>query len=338
MQIESNYSLLHHNSFGFDIRSRYFCRATSTESVRAAIAWSDRRGETLLVLGEGSNTVFTGDINGLTLHIKLDQLEFNNIGNQQIMVTAGAGINWHELVQTTLQHGYYGLENLALIPGSVGAAPIQNIGAYGRDIADFLHSVEVLDRRSGATTILTAQQCRFGYRDSLFKHAAGGDFIVLAVRLILTTQQHPHTSYQSLANSLSEAGIEHPDARTVFNHVCSIRREKLPDPARLGNAGSFFKNPVVSAAQFAQLQQKWPQIPCYIQPDGRYKLAAGWLIEQAGWKGYRREQIGVHRQQALVLVNHGGGTGQQIAILAADIQRDIQRQFDVKLETEPGII
>lgn len=337
MQVSHNYSLKTHNTFGFDVLAEHFTRSANVAELQRALAWAKSRQLPVFILGAGSNSVFTADVAGLVIQMDFRQLEFLAPNRTGAAVIAGAGVDWHWLVQQCLQKQRYGLENLALIPGSAGAAPIQNIGAYGRELSDFLTAVEILDRTTGDVRLLNHEQCLLGYRDSLFKSDQGRDLIVLAIHLNLAVQDKPLCHYASLAQSLDSAGIDNPDSQTVFEHVCAIRRQKLPDPAEIGNAGSFFKNPVVSADQLKSLLSNHPEAPHYPQHDGCHKIAAGWLIEKAGWKGYRRDRVGVHADQALVLVNHGGGSGQQIATLAADIQRDIEQKFHITLEAEPGI-
>jgi UDP-N-acetylmuramate dehydrogenase len=337
MQPSHDHSLKALNTFGFDVKAEHFVRVSSLAELQAALAWAKLEAQPVFVLGGGSNTVFTRDVSGLVVQMNLQALEFASSDRSHATVVAGAGIDWHQLVEQCLSRQRYGLENLALIPGCAGAAPIQNIGAYGRELSEFLVGVETLNRSTGEVLTLPREQCRFGYRDSVFKSPAGRDLIVLGIQLRLATRDQPVWHYASLSQSLQQAGISAPSSHDVFTHVCAIRRSKLPDPAQIGNAGSFFKNPVVSDKQLRSLLQDYPGLPHYPQPDGQCKLAAGWLIEQAGWKGHRRDGVGVHADQALVLVNLGDGNGQQIAILAADIQRDIARKFDIELETEPRL-
>jgi UDP-N-acetylmuramate dehydrogenase len=241
-------------------------------------------------------------------------------------------------VQYTLAQGLGGLENLSLIPGTVGAAPIQNIGAYGLEIKDVFHSLTVLDLASGARRTLGATECRFGYRDSVFKHADGAGLVVLDVTFALPQQWQPNLRYAELAQALAAAGIDAPTPRQVSDIVIAIRRRKLPDPAEIGNAGSFFKNPVVPGAQCRDLLERFPQLVHHAQPDGSEKLAAGWLIDQCGWKGKQMGAAGVYPKQALVLVNNGGATGAEVMALARAIQQDVLERFGVELEPEPVFI
>jgi len=261
-----------------------------------------------------------------------------SVDNTSVTVNAGAGINWHTLVESTVFNGHYGLENLALIPGNAGAAPIQNIGAYGKEVCDNLISVDVLHQKTLEAATLENSDCNFDYRHSLFKTPAGSDLIVLGIRLELSTQDNPVITYQALKDALEEdtAGTE-PGAESVFTHVSRLRQAKLPDPKVIGNAGSFFKNPVVPSQHVDTLRKTHPELPAWPQAAGFYKLPAAWLIDQAGWKGHRSGDVGVHDRQALVLVNHGTGSGQQIATLADEIRLDIKKQFNIELEREPVI-
>jgi len=338
LQPQADYSLRHHNSFGFDVRAEYFVCTQGTEQLRDAVQWARDHDCALHVLGDGSNTVFSSDVDGLVLKIGARQIDSEKLSAQAYRVIADAGVNWHALVEHCLATEQYGLENLAMIPGSAGAAPIQNIGAYGIELAQLLDSVEIFDTTSGQCRQLNAAQCQFSYRHSIFKTRAARNWIVTRIHLNLSAADKPCFHYAALQQSLQAANIQNPASKDVFDHVCKIRSSKLPDPKVLGNAGSFFKNPIVSAEKMAQLLARYPQIAHYPEAEGRAKIAAGWLIEQAGWKGYRRDAVGVHDNQALVLVNYGGGTGQQIATLANDIRVSIREKFDVELEQEPVLV
>jgi len=252
-----------------------------------------------------------------------------------VIIEAEAGEPWHPFVQHTLAMGLSGLENLSLIPGTVGAAPMQNIGAYGVEIKDVFAGLTALDRQSGELRDFTLEECNFAYRDSLFKQDPGR-WLILRVRFTLGRAAPLHLEYGPVRQRLTEQGIEHPTASDVSQAICSIRNEKLPDPAVLGNAGSFFKNPLVPAELAARLKGEHPGLVAYAQADGQVKLAAGWLIERAGWKGFRDEDAGVHKLQALVLVNYGGASGLQLLNLAQRIQKDIAERFHVDLEMEPN--
>jgi UDP-N-acetylmuramate dehydrogenase len=255
-----------------------------------------------------------------------------------ILVRARAGENWHAFVQWTLAQGLGGLENMSLIPGTVGASPIQNIGAYGAEVKDLFHSLTAFDFASGSTRTMTAADCRFGYRDSVFKHGEGRQLAVLDVTFALPKAWSPNLRYAELARELEAQGIASPGARQVADAVIAIRRRKLPDPAEIGNAGSFFKNPVVSGEHCARLLEQWPNLVHHTQPDGAEKLAAGWLIDQCGWKGKNLGRAGVYPKQALVLVNNGGASGAEVLALAKAIQADVQERFGVLLEPEPVMV
>ncbi|MBS7558689.1 MULTISPECIES: UDP-N-acetylmuramate dehydrogenase [Pseudomonas] len=336
LDIQSDVSLKPFNSFGVEVKAQRFAQAHSDDDVREALAYCADQQLPLLVIGGGSNLLLTTDIQALVLRMATRGIRLLSDDGQRVVVEAEAGETWHPFVQWTLDQGLSGLENLSLIPGTVGAAPMQNIGAYGVEIKDVFVGLTALDRQTGELRDFDLDQCQFAYRDSLFKHQAGR-WLILRVRFALNRVDHLHLEYGPVRQRLSEQGIEQPTARDVSRAICSIRSEKLPDPAVLGNAGSFFKNPVVSAVLAAQIKQSHPGLVGYPQADGQVKLAAGWLIEQAGWKGFRDADAGVHRLQSLVLVNYGTATGLQLLELARRIQRDIAERFGVELEMEPNL-
>ncbi len=336
MNIKREQSLKSYNSFGFEVSAEYFVSVETSAQLHEAISWSKQQKIPCFILGGGSNIVFTKNVTGLVIHIAIQEITAE-VKPTHTIVKAGAGELWHGLVAKTLELGIYGLENLALIPGSAGAAPIQNIGAYGVEVGDLLESVEVYDKTTTDIRTLLASECQFGYRDSLFKTPQGENYIVTAITLKLSQQDRPTLSYEALVRSLNEKGIVKPTAKQVFDEVCSIRSAKLPDPQKIGNAGSFFKNPIISRQQLDTLIKKHPGLPHYSDSTGQYKVPAAWLIDRAGWKGYISGHVGVHNAQALVLVNHGGGNGQQIAILANTIKHDILRRYGIHLEREPTL-
>jgi UDP-N-acetylmuramate dehydrogenase len=254
------------------------------------------------------------------------------------IVEAGAGENWHALVAWTLEQGWPGLENLALIPGTVGAAPVQNIGAYGLELSDRFESLDTVDLVTGRTVTLNGLQCKFAYRHSLFKGALAGKSVITRVRFRLPRPWQPVLGYLDLERRIAETGIHHPDAATIFGWVCAIRRAKLPDPAQIGNVGSFFKNPLVTAEQCRDIITRDPHIVHYPMPDGSFKLAAGWMIDACGWKGKAIGQAGVYDRQALVLVNRGGAMGSEVVTLARAIQESVYGRFGIRLEPEPVIV
>ncbi len=322
-------------SLGVPARAAWLATPDTREQVGEALAWAHARDLPTLLLGGGSNLVFASDFRGLAIRLALRGRKKIGATADAHLVRVAAGERWHETVAWTLDQGWPGLENLALIPGCVGAAPIQNIGAYGMELAERIASLEALDTSSGNIVVLDRAACRFGYRDSIFKHAAGAGLVVLSVTFALPKQWVARANYRDVAEELAALGITTPTPQAIFDAVVCIRRRKLPDPAELGNVGSFFKNPIVPAAQAEALRTRYPELPSYAQADGSVKLAAGWLIDRAGWKGKRHGKAGVHARQALVLVNLGGATGTEILALAALIRSDVQEKFGVLLEQEP---
>ena len=297
-----------------------------------------RRGEPLLVLGGGSNIVFGADFPGTVLHMRTRGIEVLDRSGDSVTVAVAAGEPWHDWVACALAHGWHGLENLALIPGTVGAAPVQNIGAYGVELIDRLDHVVAWDTVDRRWLRLSAADCRAGYRDSIFKHELAGRAIITRVAFRLTTRPEVRCDYADLKRELAAHGIGNPTPQDVFDAVCAVRRAKLPDPAVLGNAGSFFRNPVLPASAAARLLESHPEAPHYPADDGSVKFAAAWLIDRCGWKGVRRGDAGVHDRQALVLVNHGNASAADLLGLAADIQSSVRQRFGVALEPEPLIL
>lgn len=337
LNLEANVSLQPFNTFGVATRARYLAHAHDDAEVGEALQAAKRLQLPLLVIGGGSNLLLTGDVEALVLRMASRGLRIVSSQGDAVLVEAEAGEPWHPFVQWTLEQGLQGLENLSLIPGTVGAAPMQNVGAYGVEIKDVFAGLTALDRHTGELREFTLDECQFAYRDSRFKREAGR-WLILRVRFALAHAGALRLDYGPLRQRLAEQGVSEPTASDVSRAICSIRSEKLPDPAVLGNAGSFFKNPLVSADLAARLRAEHADLVAYPQPDGQVKLAAGWLIEKAGWKGFRDGDAGVHRQQALVLVNYGGATGAQLLALALRIQADIQARFGVSLEIEPNIL
>ncbi|MGE1094061.1 UDP-N-acetylmuramate dehydrogenase [Pseudomonas zeae] len=335
LQVQPQVSLKPFNSFGVDVRAQLFAEAHSDADVREALAYATAHDMPLLVIGGGSNLLLTADIAALVLRMATRGIRVISDDGNRVVIEAEAGEPWHPFVQHTLAQGFSGLENLSLIPGTVGAAPMQNIGAYGVEIKDVFAGLTALDRQTGELRDFTLEECNFAYRDSLFKQQPGR-WLILRVRFVLDRIAHLHLEYGPVRQRLTEQGIEQPTPTDVSRAICSIRSEKLPDPAVLGNAGSFFKNPLVSAAIVARIKEQHPDVVAYTQPNGQMKLAAGWLIERAGWKGFREADAGVHKLQALVLVNYGAATGLQLLDLAQRIQKDIAERFNVDLEMEPN--
>lgn len=338
LPIQSDFSLRRLNTFGIDAKARAYLRVEEVQTLLAVRDDPELSGLPRLVLGGGSNIVLTQDFDGLVLHLCNRGIDIVGEDENASYVCAAAGENWHGFVLWTLEHGLGGLENLSLIPGSVGASPIQNIGAYGVEVKDCLHSVSAFDFATGTVFELNNAECRFGYRDSVFKHALRDQAAILSVTFALPKHWQPNLRYADVAQELAARGIGSPTPADISQAVIAIRARKLPDPAKIGNAGSFFKNPVVSVQERDALRTRYPQLVSYAQADGSYKLAAGWLIDQCGWKGKSKGAAGVYENQALVLVNRGNAQGQDIVGLAESIQEDVLRRFGVRLEPEPVFI
>lgn len=336
LTIQEQVSLRPYNSLAVDVRARYFVRVHSVEQLCEALRWAKAQKLEVLLLGGGSNLVLSKDFAGLVLQLDLRGIDWIEDDTEQAVVRVQAGENWHAFVQWSLAQGLSGLENLSLIPGSVGAAPVQNIGAYGVEAKDAIVQVQALERESLTPVTLSAAECMFAYRDSVFKQQPSR-WVITSVDFRLSRTAHLKLDYGPIQDWLTQLGINSPSAADVSRAVIAIRQSKLPDPAQLPNTGSFFKNPVVSAEQAQRLQHEFPQLVSYPMADGQVKLAAGWLIEQAGWKGFREGDAGVHAQQALVLVNYGHATGRDILELASRIQADIAKRFSVQLEIEPVV-
>lgn len=325
------------NTFGLRARAAQLCRIDSIEALQALCASAGWATRPRLVLGGGSNLVLGADFDGCVLQVALGGRRLVDAGDGAFIVEGQAGENWHDFVRWTLAQGWPGLENLSLIPGTVGAAPIQNIGAYGVEIADRFEALEAVELDSGRVQRFGAAECAFGYRDSVFKRNPGR-WLVTSVRFRLPRPWRAHTAYAELAAELAAHALAAPTALEVSDAVIGIRRRKLPDPAQIGNAGSFFKNPVVDAAHAQRLLAAFPVLPHYPQADGRIKLAAGWLIEQAGWKGRDLGPVGCYERQALVLVNRGGACGADVLRIARAIEADVLARFGVQLEVEPVFV
>ena len=336
LAIQHGVSLKAMTTFGVESVATHYLQINHPDQLRAVR--QDRVLSALprLILGGGSNLLLTRDLDVLVLHMMNRGITLVGEVDGQRLVQAQAGENWHSFVQWTLQQGWGGLENLSLIPGTVGAAPIQNIGAYGMELSQHFHSLHYFDFQDGEVHALSREQCDFGYRDSIFKQSLRGRAVILDVTFALPHNWQPQLGYAELAKELSD--IPHPTASEISAAVIAIRSRKLPDPALIGNAGSFFKNPVVSANQYADLHQRFPELVSYAQADGNYKLAAAWLIDQCGWKGQAIGAAAVHDKQALVLINRGGATGAEILELAERIQSDVALRFGVNLESEPVVL
>ena len=337
MHIQENVSLKPYNTFGIDVPASHFLEVRSVESLREALSRKDLPSP--FVLSGGSNILLTAPLNALVLYIDLRGREVLREDGGEVVIRAMAGENWHELVMWTLDRGFGGIENLALIPGKAGTAPIQNIGAYGVELKDVFEACTAMDIKTGTLERFNREQCRFGYRDSFFKREGKGRFIILSLELRLTRNNHRlSTSYGAIEAELNAKSISDPSPGDIAEAVIDIRRRKLPDPSRLGNSGSFFKNPVIAESLFEKLREQHPDMPGYPQKDARVKVPAGWLIERCGLKGYRTGDAGVHRNQALVLVNYGTARGEDILQLARHIQATVQERFSIALQPEVNII
>ncbi|MEZ5528987.1 MAG: UDP-N-acetylmuramate dehydrogenase [Porticoccaceae bacterium] len=336
LDIRPNIPLQALNTLALPSRAEHFCRVTSNEQLLEALDWARANRQRITVLGGGSNVVLAGDIPGLVVAMAIPGISLAGQTAEKCLVSVGAGENWHQLVLHTLAQGWFGLENLALIPGLAGAAPIQNIGAYGVELRERFHSLEALHVHTGERVSMYIDDCRFGYRDSVFKQSGRDRYVITSVTLALSSVPELRLEYPALQQALADHDPVDITPALVAEVVCEIRRSKLPDPVHLPNAGSFFKNPVISAEQSVELQRSYPHLVSYPQPDGRVKLAAGWLVDQAGWKGTVRGNVGVHDQQALVLVNRGG-TGEELLALADAIAHSVYQQFEVELELEPRV-
>lgn len=335
--IINNVNIQPYNTFGISAHAEQFAIFSSFEELRKLFLQKPK-GVPFMILGGGSNVLFTGDFNGLMLKNEILGFEIVKKDGDDVFVKAGAGENWHSFVIRTIGLNFGGLENLSLIPGNVGASPMQNIGAYGREIKDVFHSLEAYHIESGEIHTFFNEDCEFGYRESVFKRKFKNQYVILNVTYKLSKKHQLNTSYGVIDEELKKMGVEHPTIKDVSNAVISIRSSKLPDPKEIGNAGSFFKNPVIPIEQFEKLKSRYSDIPSYPGGDGCVKLAAGWLIERAGWKGKTFGNYGVHKLQALVLVNYGGATGNQIFELSEKIIKDMEEQFGVNLEREVNIV
>lgn len=337
--MQENFSLKPYNTFGVDVNAKYFIEVQTLEELRDAINYSKNHHLSILFLGGGSNILLTKDFDGLAIKLSLKGIDEKDLNDNEILVTAKAGENWHELVMYSLEKNYGGLENLSLIPGNVGTSPMQNIGAYGTEIKDIFVSCSVLDLENLELRTFNLEECRFGYRDSIFKQEGKGKYVILEVTFKLTKKDHHiKTEYGAIKTELENMGITQPTIQDVSKAVIHIRQSKLPDPKETGNAGSFFKNPTIPLTQFEDLKQKFENIPGY--PNGDVvKVPAGWLIEQCGWKGKQIGNAASHKLQALVIVNAtGNATGKEIFDFSTEIIHSVQEKFGIELEREVNIL
>lgn len=336
MQLQKNISLKPYNTFGVDVLAQSFASFSNTGELSELIAQNARTHK--LILGGGSNMLFTRNVDGLVLKNEIEGIEKIKEDDDAVYIKAGAGQNWHQFVLYCIENGWAGIENLSLIPGNVGASPMQNIGAYGVEIKDVFHELTAFHIDEKANYNFSAKDCQFGYRESVFKRKYKDQFVITSVTYKL--KKHPvyNTSYGAIEQELAAMGVKELSIKAVSDAVIRIRSSKLPDPKEIGNAGSFFKNPSVPKEQFLSLKEQFENIPGYENADGSVKLAAGWLIEQCGLKGYRKDDAGVHAKQALVLVNYGNATGMEIVAVSDLVVKSVLEKFNVALEREVNII
>ncbi|MEX0720626.1 MAG: UDP-N-acetylmuramate dehydrogenase [Balneolaceae bacterium] len=335
--IQEKFDLKHHNTMGISAIARYFVAIESVDDLKSILKDNRFKKLPLLIIGGGSNLLFVNDFEGLVIHNQIKGKELIEETHNYVDLKIGGGENWHELVLHCVEKGWGGIENLSLIPGSAGAAPIQNIGAYGVELEEVFVSLEAVEISAGEKKSFNKEECDFAYRDSIFKNSLKGKFVITSVTLRLQKNPTINTTYRVLNEKLKEERIQIPTIKDVSEAVIEIRQSKLPDPAQIGNTGSFFKNPVISKQQFERLQQQYAEIPHY--PAGeKVKIPAAWLIDQCGWKGKRVGDAGVHELQALVIVNYGNASGQEIWELAVQIQKSVQQKFGVELTPEVNVV
>jgi UDP-N-acetylmuramate dehydrogenase len=337
--LQENISLRSYNTFGLESVARYFIEIDSVPALLELLSHPLINKKPLFVLGGGSNLLLTKDIDAIVIKINIGGIDIEEESEKEAIIRGGAGVTWHDFVMETLEKQLYGLENLSLIPGCLGAAPMQNIGAYGSEIKDTFEYLEAVHISTKKIRTFSNEECLFGYRESIFKQALKGQYIITHVAFRLSKEYSPNTQYGAINQELDKKGILHPTAKDVSDAVITIRSSKLPDPKKIGNSGSFFKNPVISKTHYNELLKSFPDIACYPVDEHHVKIAAGWLIERAGWKGKTIDnRYGVHQHQALVLVNYGGATGSEVFGLSNDIINDVQSKFGIELEREVNVI
>lgn len=337
MKLFENYSLKDFNTFHIDVKAEKFIEIESSAELLEFVKNFETNSKKILVLGGGSNILFTKDFDGIILHPTFRNLQKISEDDKSVIIEVDAGMNWDDLVKYAVENNFGGIENLALIPGTVGAAPIQNIGAYGQELKDTLVQVEYFDLSEKKLKILNDAQCKFGYRDSIFKNELKNKFIITNVTLRLKKNPEPNVNYGNVKNELIKSGITNPTIADVSNIIRKIRTEKLPDPAKIGNAGSFFKNPFVDEVTFEKIKNEFPDVPSFKQ-EGKIKIPAAWLIEKSGLKGFRKENVGTYPYQPLVIVNYGAATGKEILDFAMLISQTVKNKFNIELEPEVNII
>jgi UDP-N-acetylmuramate dehydrogenase len=338
MQIQSDFPLVSLNTFGLESSARYYVEVQSEEELTVLLRDNQWKDFPKFILGGGSNVLFTKNIDALVIRPNIKGIETVSEDQEKVTLKVGAGEAWHDLVLHCVKLGLGGIENLSLIPGSVGAAPMQNIGAYGVEVKDVITLVKAMEIATGNAREFSKEECAFGYRESIFKKELKDRYIITEVHFELSKNPTLHIDYGDVRKTLADMNVEKPGIKEVSDAIIQIRRSKLPDPAQIGNAGSFFKNPEIPAGQYEQLKMTYPEMPGYQVDQQLVKVPAGWLIEKAGWKGYKQGNIGVHEKQALVLVNYGGGTGHEIKALSETIQSSIEEKFGISLKAEVNFI
>ncbi len=338
MELLRNFSLRNLNSFGLDVKASWFSVIDTVDDLRSILADEKVKHLDRLIIGGGSNILFTRDFEGLVLLNRLNGITLLHEDADHVLVKAASGEVWHNFVMTAVEQGWAGIENLSLIPGSVGASPMQNIGAYGVEVKQVIKEVEAVELSTGNMRVFSNEECRFGYRESIFKHELRDHYFITAVTYSLSKTPTLNISYGAIASELEKMGVQQPGIKDVSAAVIRIRQSKLPDPTVLGNAGSFFKNPEIPMAEYETLKQQFPNIVAYPAAEGKMKIAAGWLIEQCGWKGKQVGNTGSHKDQALVLVNYGGASGREIYNHALAIRDSVAEKFGVRIETEVNIV
>jgi UDP-N-acetylmuramate dehydrogenase len=338
MNIQHTISLKSYNTFGIEASAELFCEVNNLDELAAVLKHNLTLAKPLLIVGGGSNLLLTKDFTGLIIKNSIKGIQVIREEDDHVFVRAGAGESWHQFVLFCIEHGFAGVENLSLIPGNVGAGPMQNIGAYGVELKDVFHELEAIRISDLQQKTFSKEECHFGYRESVFKKEMKGLYIITSVTLKLNKKPVYNTTYGAIQQELDRMGVKELNIKAISDAVINIRRSKLPDPAFLGNAGSFFKNPEIPVAQYELLKKEYPALVAYPATAGYMKVAAGWLIEQCGWKGKRVGNTGSHKDQALVLVNYGGATGQEIYNLALEISRSVQQKFGVTIDPEVNVI
>lgn len=330
--VQKNISLLKYNTFNLDYRAELLINISAEEEIKKYLPLGDK----YLVMGGGSNFLFTSNFNGTIISPLMGGIKIENRDSECVTISAGAGVKWDSFVEWCVNNGYYGLENLSWIPGNVGASPVQNIGAYGSEAKDYISKVRTVSLVTGEIMEFNNEECCFGYRESIFKKELKGKYLVTKVYFNLSTRYIPNLNFGRISEEVAKYGKINPN--NIRKAIIGIRKEKLPDPGVFGNAGSFFKNPVIDSFYVNQLSEKYPQMPCFPDKDGKNKLSAAWLIDQCGWKGKRVGEAGVHGKQPLVIINYGKATGSEILRLSEEIQKSVRSKFGIELEREVEVV